>query len=629
MRVLVTGSTGFVGKRLVEILLNQGYDVAVFNRNKKYTPEKTLSLSNIEVFLGDITKKNDVKSALESVDAVVHLAGIRSDDEKESYKVNVEGFKNLLESLKECNFKGKLVFSSSASVYGDEVTKIKETTLVNPMSIYGKHKVLMEELAENYQKYFDITGLRIFNVYGNDSSKDSSHRGILSILEEKIAEGKALNIYSNSVRDFIHVNDVVKVIIKALNSKSPHILNVATGVATSLDQLVDYIKKFSNKEIVIKTKNSDVGVNFSCADISLLNSFIDTSKFIKLKDGVKESFSKKLLPEVEKGKSWLTIGIVPPPLGGVSVYHKRLIDRLKEDGNSVYNIDPSKFSKLQKFLSLFKIVFNKQDVIYSNSFSFFFLTAVVIKSFISRSKIIHHIHSPNSVLNITGWKRAFVKFYLNKVVDTLRLDGMHVFNQIVKEDLMPENMLDKVSVVRPFIAPLECDRKQVEATWPKELLEFINKQNPIVVINAFKIVHHKDFGGVDLYGLDMLSEVSVNIKEKYPNIGFIFSIANDDNKDYINELKSIWQKNGVEENVFLLTGQLELWPIFKYADILVRPTVTDGDAVSIREALHFGADVIASDVVPRPAGVISFKTRDLEDFNNKILATLNKRKKNG
>ncbi|MBL0721721.1 MAG: glycosyltransferase family 4 protein [Sulfurovum sp.] len=109
-------------------------------------------------------------------------------------------------------------------------------------------------------------------------------------------------------------------------------------------------------------------------------------------------------------------------------------------------------------------------------------------------------------------------------------------------------------------------------------------------------------------------------KVDFPTIGLMFALASEDiNKEYLDKMKLRIKELKIEDNFYFLTGQKELWPLFKQADLMIRPTSSDGYGISIAEALYFDCPAIASDVSDRPEGTILFKSRDIEDLYSKTI----------
>ena len=155
MKILVTGGTGFIGAHLVDKLIELGHDVIVIsNKEPKRKNKKT------KYAKGDITKKGDVEKAMIGCSVVFHLASLidaRSSDQKEMQRVNILGSKNVFSPA--TKNKCKIIFTSSAAVYGD--SKTKEDSRCKPISDYGRSKLEAEKLLD--KNSFIV---RLFNVYG-------------------------------------------------------------------------------------------------------------------------------------------------------------------------------------------------------------------------------------------------------------------------------------------------------------------------------------------------------------------------------------------------------------------------------------------------------------------------------
>ena len=124
----------------------------------------------------------------------------------------------------------------------------------------------------------------------------------------------------------------------------------------------------------------------------------------------------------------------------------------------------------------------------------------------------------------------------------------------------------------------------------------------------------------------MCVDLIYKLKNDFPNIGLIFALADEKtNSYYIKQMKIRIKDLRIESNFYFLTGQKEIWPLFKHADLMVRPTNTDGDAISIREALYFKVPVVASDVTLRPNDCYLFKNRDINELYNQCKIILNRR----
>lgn len=271
MKILVTGVAGFIGSHLAQRLLERGDEI--FGIDNFYSGTK----NNIE-YLKLFDKNNrftfieaDIRS-FETINKIIkdynikqiyHLAAIVSVQESIenpllSNEVNVKGTLNILEASRKNDVK-RVVFSSSAAVYGDEPTLPKnEDSIMNPISPYGYEKLFGEYYMKLYNELYGLETviLRYFNVYGSRQNSKSDYSGVISIFEESFKNAKSPNIYGNGeqYRDFVYVKDVVKANIKAMNTRniSGKIICVGTGKKTSINDLVKFLNKKYNQLIVPK-----------------------------------------------------------------------------------------------------------------------------------------------------------------------------------------------------------------------------------------------------------------------------------------------------------------------------------------------------------------------------------------
>ena len=233
MKVLVTGSAGFIGSAVSRKLLERGdtvvgvdnlndyYDVALkLARLKLVEDQKLFSFAKIDV--SSIDKMNELFST-QKFDKVVHLAaqaGVRYSLENphEYINSNIVGFTNILEGCRHSNVK-HLVYASSSSVYGSN----KNTPLSvhdnvdHPMSLYAATKKSNELMAHAYSNLFDLptTGLRFFTVYGPWGRPDMA----LFLFTKAILNGEKLPVfnYGKHTRDFTYIDDIVEGIVRTLN----------------------------------------------------------------------------------------------------------------------------------------------------------------------------------------------------------------------------------------------------------------------------------------------------------------------------------------------------------------------------------------------------------------------------
>mgnify|MGYP005624159137 FL=1 len=319
------------------------------------------------------------------------------------------------------------------------------------------------------------------------------------------------------------------------------------------------------------------------------------------------------------------IGPYPPPLGGVAVHIKRVMQKLKKQNNNVTVIDTSQKNKtkLRAILHIFKIIKKtKPDIIIYhepfNSFArLFFIT--FLKVFF-KFKIFLVDHNCRALYKISKRLKIFYSLLLTKCEKLIAI-GHETYNAYKNNNIKtPKNFTKEAA----FLPPESSDESKISNSYPKELHRFLRTHSPIIIANAFKLVL---LNNQDLYGLDLCINSLTNIKKKIPDVGLIIALAHIGNQNYFHFLKEIISKNKLSKNIYFLHNQKELWPLFKKADLFVRPTLSDGYAISIQEALFFNIPVVASDVSTRPQEVTIFVTKNQKDFEEKVAKILQQRRK--
>ena len=251
---VVTGGAGFIGSNLVDELLRIGAkQVTVlddFSTGYENNLTEFQSNPNFKVVEGSITDYHTCLNTFKGADIVFHMAALGSvprsiDNPIRSNEVNVDGFLNMLYAAKECEV-GKVVYSSSSSIYGDDETLPKvEHKTGNPLSPYAVTKKSNELYARTFSDLYgmDIIGLRYFNVFGPRQSVKGAYAAVIPIFINQLLDGKQCTINGDGTisRDFTYVQNVVEANICAAFSKvSDHderIINIAMGEQLSLNDL--------------------------------------------------------------------------------------------------------------------------------------------------------------------------------------------------------------------------------------------------------------------------------------------------------------------------------------------------------------------------------------------------------
>ncbi len=285
MKYLVTGGAGFIGKYLVKELLETGHQIVVLD-NLSNSKNLTLPLK-VEFIDGDIRNIDDVKKASKGVDLVYHLAAKISTSEsieKRSlyYAVNIKGTQNIFE----VNKNKKIVFISSAAVYGDTLElPIKETQRLIPKSPYSETKISCEKIISQNPENCIV---RLFNVYGLGQSKE--YASVLTKFFSAINEKRSLLVFGegNQTRDFVHISDVVSALLFLQNERG--VFNIGTGKEISVNKLLQIIGSYKNIEVRYAAKR-DGDIRRSVADISKIMSR-GWKPRISLGEGIKDMLSE-------------------------------------------------------------------------------------------------------------------------------------------------------------------------------------------------------------------------------------------------------------------------------------------------------------------------------------------------
>ncbi len=267
-KVLVIGAAGFIGGFLIKEILKEPVKEVIlydnFTRGKIENIDESLKDPRCHIFPygGDIREIDVLDKAMQEVDYVFHLAAMWllhcKDFPRTAFNVNIAGTFNVLEACVKHKVK-KLIYSSSASVYGDAVTvPMTEDHPFNNKNFYGATKIAGEAMCSAYNDRYglEIIGLRYMNVYGPGQDQHAAYSGVVPVVLNKIDKNEppSVNGDGSQAYDFIYVEDVAKSNINAAKSNVKlGFYNVGTEVQTT-------IKELCNK--ILKLKNSDLKINY-------------------------------------------------------------------------------------------------------------------------------------------------------------------------------------------------------------------------------------------------------------------------------------------------------------------------------------------------------------------------------
>lgn len=268
-RVLVIGGAGFIGSHVVgELLKTDVGQVLVYDnfaRGKRDYLAPYLGDPRCSLYQNgaDIRETDLLDDAMHGCDYVIHLAAMWllhcKDFPRTAFQVNIEGTFNVLEACVRNKIK-RLVYSSSASVYGDavEVPMTEDHPFMN-RNFYGASKIAGEAMCRAFHDRYGLSyvGLRYMNVYGPHQDQTAAYTGVIPIMLNKIDANEApvINGDGTQAYDFIDVEDVARCNVLALQSDANDAFyNVGSGVQTSIKQLCDLILELKQSRLQVTYK---------------------------------------------------------------------------------------------------------------------------------------------------------------------------------------------------------------------------------------------------------------------------------------------------------------------------------------------------------------------------------------
>jgi UDP-glucose 4-epimerase len=264
-KILVIGGAGLIGSHVVEELIKEDVSKIIiydnFTRGTKENIRNVLKDQRIEVFEGDITHVDVLNNAMRGIDYVFLLAALWLlhcyEYPRAAFEVNIKGTFNVLEACIKNNIK-KLIFSSSASVYGDAVEiPMTEDHPYNNRTFYGATKIAGEHMCRAFNERYDLNyvGLRYMNVYGPRQDYKGTYTSVIMKILDRLDQGLPPIVYGDGSQsyDFIYVVDAARANICALKSDvKDDFYNVGMGVKTSIKELAELILELTNSNLRIQ-----------------------------------------------------------------------------------------------------------------------------------------------------------------------------------------------------------------------------------------------------------------------------------------------------------------------------------------------------------------------------------------
>lgn len=303
LNTFITGGLGFIGSHVIEGLIEQG-NVTAFDDLSSGKIENVghcIGSSKLKVTTGDIRNAGHLFAALRDSksEVVIHLAGavsvIRSVEDPELVnQINVDGTVNTLRACVRAGVR-KVIFASTAAVYEKSSLPLNEDSRLAPLSPYAASKAAGEAYCRAFAHsyHLETVVMRLFNVYGPRRA-EGPYSGVMVRFAQAIKDGAPFTIYGDGfqVRDFVHIQDVVKAVRLAMQRQFAEyeVLNIGSGVGTSVNELAGI---FSTASGTSRPKSEHVPgrtseVRDSRADISRAKSVLGFSPTVNLSNGVSE-----------------------------------------------------------------------------------------------------------------------------------------------------------------------------------------------------------------------------------------------------------------------------------------------------------------------------------------------------
>lgn len=256
MRILVTGSSGFIGSHLCQFLKKQGAEIL---GTTLHYEEKKDSIKRVEI---NLLEKEKIEKLIEDIkpDMIFHLAGQTLampswENPEETFKTNIFTTLYILEAVKKFKLKSRVVIFSSASIYNSSIKKIKEDSPFFPNSPYGLSKITIDYLASLYSvgKKVDTVRIRPFYIVGpgkiSDVVSDFAKR-IIEVEKDRSGEVRVGNL--DGVRDFVDIEDAILAIwYIAQKGKTGEVYNLSSGKGVEVAEVLKIMTSFSKKKIKI------------------------------------------------------------------------------------------------------------------------------------------------------------------------------------------------------------------------------------------------------------------------------------------------------------------------------------------------------------------------------------------
>jgi UDP-glucose 4-epimerase len=296
--VFFTGGAGFIGLHVVPMLLERGYKVRIFDNMFRGDRDAVAALAatgGVELIDQDVRYGGAVHQAMKGCTHVIHFAAVSinksQSDPYESMDINMIGNHNVFAAAADHGVE-RLVFASSASVYGDpEKLPMHEDDRLSPLTPYCISKRAGEDLLGFYQRRANLSwiALRFFNVYGPGQKTTAYYTSVINHFVNRLRAGEAPVIDGKGEQsmDFIHVHDIARAAVLALESEQSNMpINIGTGIDTSIAELARILIEAVGADVEPIFNPRDVLVSRRAADTTRAREILGFEPTIAVRDGM-------------------------------------------------------------------------------------------------------------------------------------------------------------------------------------------------------------------------------------------------------------------------------------------------------------------------------------------------------
>ena len=305
--ILITGGRGYIGSALAEALAGVDCKLVLLDQSPEEAWRPAAHTADVSVRVGDVSLRETWESVLPEVDVVFHLAAreyfYRSDyDPERDYRLNVLPILHLLETCRLDNHQPRIVFASSANLYGlADRLPVNETTRDDPLTMWAIHKLTSERYLRLYTEQFgiDSVSLRLANVYGPTARWSTMDRMVLNRIVRMALDGEPIVTYTNRdcIRDYVFLDDVVSAFLVAgacCGSAPSPVYVIGSGEGQSIAQMwqmiADRVGAYSGKALSVgrddSVKIEPLELRNFVADTGLFEDATGWKPMMKLEQGI-------------------------------------------------------------------------------------------------------------------------------------------------------------------------------------------------------------------------------------------------------------------------------------------------------------------------------------------------------